>query len=506
MAVSDRTGRFFDVKPLTIGALQHDARCRAKRAHLRQCLAQRADSIGPIRRHAQRRNFVDVLAGRRKSLPAGQALGGRVDVGHAGPGIGTQHGIANRLQRQAHQLFFFKQLVFDAFALGDVGNLYKHAAHHRSALGRGVLAIEIGHVGNERKAFIAARVADGALKHLPLAEQRSLDVRARLVKICAQQVFHRRMEQRIGGHTKVALIGLIGKTVALVTVPIGNHRGQVVQNGTHIVLGLLQPGTNALARSQLAHKQHRQTKTREHQRQRKTTQLPSAAAPLRQDGIGGLRNVDDQRIGADVAEGVEVLDAINRRRANKNPLRSGLQLEHRRRTRKTAPDISAVVRKPRQHNAIAAKQIGTAAGTQVQRAQQVVEISQPQRHHHHTGKVALLVKVGAAQRQDKLFARVGTLWLADIQPLVRRTAVCDEIVGRAHVDLLAQHTAAVQHDVAMRIADTHRRHGGRAQRMVKQHLPAQMGWQNHHIRQMNVGGQPHHRAVQAVQRARHAFL
>ena len=229
---------------------------------LRKGLAQRA-GLGRLSvRGDQAHHLVHIAARGVKPLPAGQALRHGVQVGDHALCIGADHGIANRLECQAHALLFLEQRFFHALALGDVGHLHKNATH--------LVAIHIGHIRGDGVALRARGVHDGALEKLFVALQRMFQIRPVLfVQFLAQQLADMPAAHFTGRLAKPLHIGMVGKAVVQLAIPVTNHGRQVVQDGAQVVLGLLQLGAHLLAAAQLACKKHRQPHAGGHQHQGK---------------------------------------------------------------------------------------------------------------------------------------------------------------------------------------------------------------------------------------------
>ena len=90
-----------------------------------------------------------------------------------------------------------------------------------------------------------------------------------LVKLFTQQLADMLAAHFVGRLAKPFHIGVVGKAVVQVAIPVTNHGRQVVQDGAQVVLGLLQLGAHLLAAAQLACKKHRQPHAGGHQHQGK---------------------------------------------------------------------------------------------------------------------------------------------------------------------------------------------------------------------------------------------
>ena len=151
------------------------------------------------------------------------------------------------------------------------------------------------------------------------------------------------------------------------------------------------------------------------------------------------------------------------------------------------------------------EQVGTALRSQVQQAQQLGKVVEPQRHHHHAGKAALCIGIAAAERQQVAIGVGAFPGVADRQVLLVQGAVQGHKVASRllHIGLLR---VQPHQGTAPRVQHGHAGNHRNAQRMVKQHARTQTGLQGHHLRAGQLLHHADHRPVDAAERARHALL
>ena len=212
MAVGNRAGRKFHIKPLVSGAMGNCTACRRQGTVVPHGSAQRALEISAHLRRNQANHFIHIAASRIKSLPAGEPLGHWVQVSDLPLRVAAHHGIANGLQGQAHQLFFFKEQVFHALALADVGGLDEQAQH--------LVAIALGGVRHDDVPPYALGIREPGFKHLRLALQGvGQQLFCLLEAFGPQQIAHVHSVQLFKRHAKPGLVGLVAKAVVEVHIP-----------------------------------------------------------------------------------------------------------------------------------------------------------------------------------------------------------------------------------------------------------------------------------------------
>ena len=174
--------------------------------------AQRALEISAHLRRNQTNHFIHIAASGVEALPACKPLSHRVQIGDLPLRVAAHHGIANGLQGQAHQLFFFKEQVFHALALADVGGLDEQAQH--------LVAIALGGVRHDDVPPYALGIREPGFKHLRLALQSVGQQQLGLLEALGpQQIAHVHSVQLFERYAKPGLVGLVAKSVVEVHIP-----------------------------------------------------------------------------------------------------------------------------------------------------------------------------------------------------------------------------------------------------------------------------------------------
>ena len=169
-AIADRRGGILDRDFLTAAIDQH----RLVGDRDDAPFAQRARH-GIFERLARRfvedvEDFAQRLAARLARLPAGQILGDRIQVLDAAFGVGRDHGVADRLQRDLRLFLLLEHRGFGALALADVGDRAFVADELAVLVAHGARALDHG----QRRAVDASQLELG-VAHLAVALERRDD-------------------------------------------------------------------------------------------------------------------------------------------------------------------------------------------------------------------------------------------------------------------------------------------------------------------------------------------
>ena len=174
--------------------------------------AQRALEISAHLRRNQTNHFIHIAASGVEALPACKPLSHWVQIGDLPLRVAAHHGIANGLQGQAHQLFFFKEQVFHALAFADISALHEQAQY--------LVSIALGGARNNQVPRNSLGIRKPGFKHLRLALQGfGQQLFCLLEALGPQQIAHVHSVQLFERYAKPGLVGLVAKSVVEVHIP-----------------------------------------------------------------------------------------------------------------------------------------------------------------------------------------------------------------------------------------------------------------------------------------------
>ena len=127
---------------------------------------------------------------------------------------------------------------------------------------------------------------------------------------CAQQFTGFLALHALGREAEGRAGGLVGKAVAQAGVPVAHQRGQVVRDGAHIVLGLLQLLATCWRRCS-SRTNSRPAPGGQHEKRRKAPSTQALRCQACVTEALDCATLQNQRVGAHMAEGIKALHTIN---------------------------------------------------------------------------------------------------------------------------------------------------------------------------------------------------
>ena len=428
MAVGDGAGSLLHLESLPSGAVHQHAPHRFCGRALLHYGTQRAGQGLVVVWAAQAHHLIHVVHGRIKRLPACQALGHRVEVGHHAFGIRAHHGVANGLQREAHALFLVEQFVLHALALGDVRHLHKKPGDHAARVG-------VWQVRHDAVARQPVWALVRKLKPLGRARQRQVVVGlAGCIAGLAQQFADVSTShwRRVG--SKLLQCRTVCETVAHSRIPVGDHGRRVVEGCAQIVLGLGKTGSHLLAQPEFSHKKHCKYETPRHQQRSKAAKNLRIARPLGRNGLRCLSHIHYQRVISDRAKCVQSLYAIKSCLAHKRARSLGLKTQEVGRARNRLAHICIAIWETGDNHAILPEQVDTTVRAQVQRTEQFIEETQGNAANNHACETAIGLEVRSRDGQDVKSSHPRQDWLAKERSLLPMLTEGKKIVTIRQVD------------------------------------------------------------------------